>query len=67
MNVHVPKEVQDKWPVLEFRGKRWSKDGFTWITVYHKLLECNLRYCFELDCAVESGMYEHICKHGYFG
>jgi hypothetical protein len=67
MNIHVSAAVRQQWPSLEFLGKSWERDKFTWIRANHKALGITLRFCFELQCAVDGDMYDFICKNGYFG
>ena len=54
MNVHVSKEIQDRWPQFEFRGiPRTSKHGFIYLEAYYKVLNQTLCYVFGADSFVE--------------
>ena len=70
MNIHVSKEIQDKWPSHEFRGiPRKSKFGFTYIEANYKVLGQTYFYVFGADsfvdkAGIECGAPELIFKHG---
>lgn len=52
MNIHVPKNIQDKFKCLEFRGKPFiKKDGKKYIRAKHRTLYITLHYCFDDDFA----------------
>lgn len=54
MNPHVPKDIIDKWPSHEFRGKsRQSRFGFTYIEAHHKTLNQTFFYVFGADSFVD--------------
>ena len=67
MNIYIPIEVKEKHPTFDFRGKPWNRGGLTWIHGFHKTLQTTFRFCIELECGADLGMYEFICKNGYFG
>lgn len=57
MNIHVSKEIQDRWPSHEFRGSpRKSIKGFTYIEAYHKALNDTYFYVFGAD--------SFVCREG---
>ena len=49
MNVHVSKEIKDKWPNYEFLGKSFKLRNKTYIRAYSKTFEVVHFYCFEDD------------------
>ena len=55
MNIHVSKEIVDKWPSHEFRGQRRRslKYGFEYMEAYHKTLGQTFYYIFEADSFVD--------------
>ena len=54
MNIHVSKEIQEKWISHEFRGiPRQSKFGFKYIEAYHKTLNQTFFYVFGADSFVD--------------
>jgi len=58
MNIHVSKEIQDKWKSLEFRGHSWENNNLTWIKAKYKVLGVTWFFCFEKDCIVDRETYE---------
>ena len=54
MNVHITKEIIDKWPSHEFRGiPRQSRYGFKYIEAHHKVLDETFFYVFGADSFVD--------------
>ena len=54
MNIHVPKNIIDKWPSHEFKGvRRQSRYGFTYIEAHHKVLNQTFFYVFGADSFVD--------------
>jgi hypothetical protein len=54
MNIHVTKEIVDKWPSHEFRGiARQSKYGFKYIEAHNKGLNQTQFYVFGADSFVD--------------
>ena len=50
MNIHVPKEIIDKYPTYHFEGKPFRlKNGKNYIRAFHKTLENVHFYCYEDD------------------
>ncbi len=50
MNIHVPKELKEKWVNYEFIGKPFKlSDGKTYIRAHSKTFEKTHFYCFEED------------------
>ena len=50
MNLHVPKEIHDKYPTYEFTGKPIKlRNGKTYMRAHHKTLQRTFFYCFEED------------------
>lgn len=50
MNIHVPKEIREKWPTYEFIGKPFIlKDEKKYMRAYHKTLAKTHIYSFEDD------------------
>ncbi len=70
MNVYITKEIQEKWPTFDFRGKiRKSKHGFEYMEAYHKVLQDTFFYVFGADSFVDvigikCGASELIFKNG---
>lgn len=49
MNVHVPKEIAEKYPHIEFRGKRRLIKNRTIIEAYNPATDLTFQYSFEED------------------
>ena len=49
MNVHVPKEIQEKYPNFEFRGQRKIYKDREVIKAYNDATELSYYYSFEED------------------
>jgi hypothetical protein len=67
MNIHVPETLRNKYPTFEFLGVPWKTGNLTWMKAHHKTLGHTYKFCFELECGVEEGMYNFIVKNEYFG
>ncbi len=57
MNIHQPNDPTGFWRGFEFRGKRWTKGGFTWVRAKYKVLNVTWYYCFEENCCVDRETY----------
>ena len=54
MNIHISKEIQEKWPQFEFRGiRRTSRFGFDYIEANYKVLNQTYFYVFGADSFVD--------------
>lgn len=50
MNIHVPKELKEKYLCVEFRGKPFKrKNGKTYVRAKHKTFNVVMIYCYEDD------------------
>jgi len=50
MNIHVPKEIIDKYPTYEFEGNPFTlRSGKTYIRAHHKTLGKTHFYSFSED------------------
>ena len=49
MNVHVPKQIAEKYPHIEFRGKPKRFKNRTIIEAYNPAVKIKLQYSFEED------------------
>jgi hypothetical protein len=49
MNVHVPKEISDKYPNMEFRGKKRNLKDRIVIEAFNPITNQNFYYSFEED------------------
>jgi hypothetical protein len=66
MNIHVSPTTFHEHPELDFRGKPWFAGGYRWHRAKYKIFYLTLYYCYELNCAVDKTMYDHIVKYGTF-
>ena len=47
MNIHAPpKEIRDHFKCVEFVGKRFTRNGKTYIRARHKFFNVIMFYCF---------------------
>ncbi len=54
MNVHISKQIQERWPGFEFRGKkRISNFGYSYVEAKHKILGITLFYIIGADSFVD--------------
>ena len=54
MNIHVSKEIIDRWPSHEFKGKpKISRLGLKYIEAYHKVLNQTFFYVFGADSFID--------------
>jgi hypothetical protein len=49
LNIHVPKEIAEKYPQMEFRGKRKRFKNRTIIEAYCPATSLKFQYSFEED------------------
>jgi hypothetical protein len=49
MNIHVPEEIRNKYPHMEFRGKKRILKNRTVIEAYNPATNMNFFYSFEED------------------
>ncbi len=49
MNIHVPEEIRNKYPHMEFRGKKRILKNRTVIEAYNHATNMNFFYSFEED------------------
>jgi hypothetical protein len=48
MNIYAPpKEVRDQFVCFDWIGRRWTKNGKTYIRAKHRTLHVTFYYCFE--------------------
>jgi len=48
MNIHAPSEdIREQFRCLEWTGRRWTKDGKTYIRAKHRTTHQVFYYCFE--------------------
>jgi hypothetical protein len=49
LNIHIPKEIAEKYPQMEFRGKRKHFKNRTIIEAYNPATNLKFQYSFEED------------------
>ena len=49
MNIHVPKEIRNKYPQFEFRGKQRILNNRTVIEAYNPSTDMSFYYSFDED------------------
>lgn len=49
MNVYAPKNALTKFPAWDFRGRKFKRNGKTWIKAKSRVFNSSWFYCFEDD------------------